>query len=335
MIGNTDFTLVVNHAQVYSLEAWKGMRAFLVGLCKIIGLPLSTDVVIYLSRSATTAFGAHKDLYSNFLFQLGGQKRFRLWKAEVFERRPEFIHGVPSDEIEDDSVSFDMTAGDLLYMPSGYYHFAEAGNELSIHVSLVLNADKNQTFHFVESLATSIAKNRYGVRGFDPFVSIDLSKQNPMDGLPAPLSSAFDAFANLDQDLKRSLLEAWTKRASAYGCTVVPPLLSTSSLRDQDLIQADKDSLIICHVQDNDAYVASNGYGFVSPGHPSLIRMIEQLKSGYAWRIRDLLKEHCGTILVTGSKFAMDKEAALVILNRLVQMRAIHRTVIRRTQRGT
>jgi hypothetical protein len=140
-LAHDDFTLVINGAQEFDFEFCCCLHSFSRGLLKEIGLPLKRDVVVYASHAAKTAAGVHKDPCSNFLFPVIGRKRFRLWPAEALRSNTKVIGSVSYEEVINESIACEVERGNLLYMPSSYYHVAEAEHGLSVHVSLVLRTD--------------------------------------------------------------------------------------------------------------------------------------------------------------------------------------------------
>ena len=136
------FTLVINNAQQHDLELCRWLGEFSRGLSIEVGLALSSDVVLYASITPKTAFGVHKVRNHNFLFPIVGRKRFRMWPGEALQTKPSIIGSTHYDEILDDGELYDVERGSLVYIPSNYYHVAEAENEPWAHVSLMTGLDQ-------------------------------------------------------------------------------------------------------------------------------------------------------------------------------------------------
>ena len=98
---------------------------------------------LYCSWHAHQAFGVHYDTHDVFAFQVTGEKTWRIYqryfkdpvKHPAFRSQDQAFHdahcGAVSQEVE-------MTAGDLLYIPRGYYHDALTDGDNSIHLAVSL-----------------------------------------------------------------------------------------------------------------------------------------------------------------------------------------------------
>jgi ribosomal protein L16 Arg81 hydroxylase len=136
------FTLVINNAQQHDLELSRWLGEFSRGLITEVGLALRSDVVLYASITPKTAFGVHKDRNHNFLFPMVGRKRFHMWPGEALQSKPSVIGSTHYDEILGDGEVYEVGRGSLLYIPSNYYHVAEAENQPWAHVSLMTDVDQ-------------------------------------------------------------------------------------------------------------------------------------------------------------------------------------------------
>lgn len=76
---------------------------------------------LYVTPAQAQGFPVHQDSNEGFLFQLSGSKQWTLYR--------------PSSSKQVYAQS-ELTAHDLLYIPSGWYHAARAGNDVSIHLTL-------------------------------------------------------------------------------------------------------------------------------------------------------------------------------------------------------
>jgi ribosomal protein L16 Arg81 hydroxylase len=136
------FTLVINNAQQHDLELCRWLGNFSRGLSIEVGLALRSDVVLYASTTPKTAFGVHKDRNHNFLFPMVGRKRFHMWPWEALQNKSSVIGSTHYDEILGDGEVYDVERGSLLYIPSNYYHVAQAENQPWAHVSLMTGVDQ-------------------------------------------------------------------------------------------------------------------------------------------------------------------------------------------------
>ncbi|MFZ1741665.1 MAG: cupin domain-containing protein [Pontixanthobacter sp.] len=101
---------------------------------------MSINAYFSAGRDAS-AFDAHFDSQDVFILQLEGEKEWRLWERE---RVPNAISGFPDAKSipqpqlpADESVI--LTAGDLLYVPRGMWHWPRSlDNHPSLHLTLTL-----------------------------------------------------------------------------------------------------------------------------------------------------------------------------------------------------
>lgn len=98
-------------------------------------LRFQTQVNIFVTPPGSKGFTAHYDDHSFFILQVSGKKHWKLYDSPVelplqeFRRRavmPEL--GAPRE--------ITLRAGDLLYLPRGFYHEAETTDETSVHITL-------------------------------------------------------------------------------------------------------------------------------------------------------------------------------------------------------
>ena len=78
----------------------------------------------YYTPANETCFKAHKDNQWIFIFQISGKKRWYL--------------GTNSEDATKNSTTFILEAGDILFIPKGMSHFAEAVETSSLHITLAL-----------------------------------------------------------------------------------------------------------------------------------------------------------------------------------------------------
>lgn len=92
------------------------------------------DTNMYLTPPAAQGFPPHIDQHDTFLVQIEGSKRWSIWKPDQqlplsgsteYDNPP---RGVPD-------LTVDLTAGDLLYIPHGWWHCGVTGEDLSLHLT--------------------------------------------------------------------------------------------------------------------------------------------------------------------------------------------------------
>lgn len=325
MVGDRDFTLLIDHAQAHDFELWRTMRSFVSGLVDRIGVPLRNEILIYVSKAQKTAIGMHQDPYSNFLFQLRGKKRFYLWPAEVFRSRPELMRTSRLAEVRDQATVVDSKPGDLLYIPSDYYHFAEASGDLSIHLSIIISIDQNIASHQAMRLISGIVRHRMDAVSAKPFLKLEKSSPNSLElNLPTAWTAIIDECSDLKYAFTQSMIGELLRVSTSFGCEVSPHLETPGcELTDDDAIELDTDSTIAYHVFEGTLYLASNGHGFSCPAHSSVLALVDCLTKAQAHRVSWFLETYCGRGAIGDVKSEINRDHIKVLLDRLYKIRAI------------
>lgn len=135
-------------------EAWLRQGASLVlneieslspGLAAIANLLGTTpggkvQANLYYSHRAHQAFDVHFDTHDVFALQISGEKRWRIYQRHfvdpivhpVFKQLDRKFHYANKGAMETEVL---MKPGDLIYLPSGFYHEALTETDISIHVT--------------------------------------------------------------------------------------------------------------------------------------------------------------------------------------------------------
>jgi len=329
LLDNRDFTLVVNNTQAFDFETWNMMRRFVSGLYSHIGLPLRAEVMIYLSHAGTTSVGVHRDLNSNFLFQVFGKKRFLMWPSKVFVDNPHLVRAHDVTDIPEAPIVADLNPGDLLYMPSDYYHMAdcthesETHNRLSVHVSFLIGAESQIGYHRAMRLILPLLKQRLDAVGMNPFVQVDGT--NPRErSLPTPLASILETVGDLDKYLHPLLVEESLRLVTAFGCEFSPPFLNAlRKLGSDDWLEMDPDSITASQTFSGTLYFVSNGHGLTCPAHPLAIDLIEQLTKPGRHKVDSLLQRFSGIGRVGESEVELRQQDIKSMLERMYCLGAV------------
>jgi hypothetical protein len=100
-------------------------------------IPLAKHISVhaYFTPRNSRGLGPHYDDHNVFVVQLQGGKTWRIYgPGDQFPIRPQEVgdnRNLPDLLHEDD-----MRAGDVLYIPRGFYHEARASDDTSLHLSL-------------------------------------------------------------------------------------------------------------------------------------------------------------------------------------------------------
>ena len=121
--------------------------------CRILGPELgrSFQTNAYLTPPHSQGYFPHWDNHEVFILQVMGSKR---WKIE--KRRRAFPGlgdkmGEEGRELRGDIYSFTLEQGDLIYIPRGFVHAADCGEDPSLHITLGI-----RPFFLEELLAVAI-----------------------------------------------------------------------------------------------------------------------------------------------------------------------------------
>lgn len=133
-----------------------------------------TGANVYASFQGVQAFASHCDLHDVFAVQCAGAKRWRIYR----NRADNPIEGLTGEgaqaqiDAAKGPVLMDVTlqAGDLIYIPRGFFHDAVATDTSSLHLTIsVAPAWGTLLFNFVEELARAES----GFRAYLPDARVD------------------------------------------------------------------------------------------------------------------------------------------------------------------
>jgi len=101
-------------------------------LCRRLAAEIGHPVFVnaYLTPHTEQGFGAHRDPYHAWLVQIEGSKTWRLWAPA----------SDPSTEQPDREIT--LVAGDVLWIPRGWWHSGHSGKEPSLHLTFTVWATK-------------------------------------------------------------------------------------------------------------------------------------------------------------------------------------------------
>lgn len=91
---------------------------------------------VYLTPPGERGLGVHFDRHDVFVLQVHGSKRWTVWPAAVELSSRDSGAGAAVGEPDEPLFAATLTAGDLLYLPRGVPHRAEALDDTSVHVAL-------------------------------------------------------------------------------------------------------------------------------------------------------------------------------------------------------
>lgn len=120
----------------------------------------------YLTPANSQGFGIHYDNHCALILQLHGRKRWTVFRPmeELPVTRCEQI--MPRDQLGTPVLETDLVAGDVLYIPRGFPHFAASADTSSLHLTLSLRT--MIWLEVIEALCRADAAFRQSVRPSSP-----------------------------------------------------------------------------------------------------------------------------------------------------------------------
>jgi len=138
-------------------EAHRPLRNFAVNCEKFFGCPVNINA--YAAWKTQHGFDIHFDTQDNFILQIYGRKRWRIWE-------PTREYPLPSDTAEPPKTSpiweGPLSDGSLLYIPRGWWHEASPLGEPSLHLTVSIKPPTGVDFiqSLVFQLRSSIVARR-------------------------------------------------------------------------------------------------------------------------------------------------------------------------------
>jgi len=122
-------------------------------LCRGLALELGHrfQTNLYLTPPRGKGFTPHWDNHDVFILQVLGSKHWKIEKTRRELPEPGKYMGDEGRELRGEVISCTLRQGDLIYIPRGFVHAAECGEEPSLHVTYGVTA-----FFFDELLSAAI-----------------------------------------------------------------------------------------------------------------------------------------------------------------------------------
>jgi ribosomal protein L16 Arg81 hydroxylase len=92
---------------------------------------------LYAAWRSEPGFGVHYDLQDTFILQVHGRKRWRVWAPTLDHPVAPNDARAPVPQGEPDWSGL-VAEGDLLYMPRGWWHAAQAIDEACLHITMTI-----------------------------------------------------------------------------------------------------------------------------------------------------------------------------------------------------
>ena len=96
----------------------------------------------YLTPTGSRGFRPHYDTHDVFIVQIFGSKEWKIYDHPVLQAHKEQPYDRESLAKEEPTAEFTLKAGDLLYIPRGLVHVADAEQETSMHLTVGVSTYK-------------------------------------------------------------------------------------------------------------------------------------------------------------------------------------------------
>ena len=150
-------------------RTWAPIGAFARELAAELGHPVQVNA--YVTPPSSRGFSAHYDIHDVFVLQIAGEKRWvvhapvldaPLRSQPWTERRDEVERAVTEEPLLD----VVLRAGDVLYLPRGFVHGAEALGDVSAHLTVGIHV---VTRHALLQALVALADDHEALRRSLPF----------------------------------------------------------------------------------------------------------------------------------------------------------------------
>jgi hypothetical protein len=315
------FELIVHHFQAHSIELWMRMRDFFRGLYELIGIPAEkSEAVVFLRNHAPTSFGLHKDDASVFMFILNGRKKILAWPNDRFVAKGDMFCTMDYEPFRDEATILEGEPGDIIYWPSSYWHVGESSGEWSASISLGLRLNYQPFADVVRHLIRLVSDRLGQAPRIDTYPFDPNSLRQSATEMPGEIRTAIDVLreVSLSADIEQVNKLAWLNRVTGFGFLRVPPPLPPGRLAEDEVIYAQKDYPIVWLPWSEGRMACSaNGHSFTLRESNCVIKMIERLNTGSAYRVKDLIEESAGSSTHDSTTLLQ------YVLGKLYSMRAI------------
>lgn len=161
-------TLVLQALQ----RTWGPVADFSTGLSGELGHPVQANA--YVTPPQNRGFDDHYDVHDVFVLQIEGSKRWIVHRPvhpDPLRDQPWTDHRAAVAEAAEGEPHIDtvLAPGDVLYLPRGWLHAAEAQGEVSIHLTLgIHNRTRYELAEQLAQAALAALRDDPGMRGSLP-----------------------------------------------------------------------------------------------------------------------------------------------------------------------
>lgn len=127
-----DYTVVINNVEKKSIRVAEFCRNFEKNLY------FNAIVNLYFTKANTQGLNYHYDTEDVFILQLEGKKEWRIYDVRADLPLTDELYQQPDCD-SSSFQTFQLSAGDVLYLPRGFVHEAHALEQDSLHLTLTVS----------------------------------------------------------------------------------------------------------------------------------------------------------------------------------------------------
>lgn len=331
ILGGRRFGVRLEDYTTFDDPTWFRLRDFLRPYFDVIGIPAKpTNIVLFLGDYARTPFGIHQDFHETFVFVLAGRKRFRTWPGEYFDESRNITGSLTYDAFLGDATTVEGGPGDVLYWPADHWHVGEgaAGFAASLSMAVTPGNGFRSPLEFFQR-AWSAAGERLGSPGRKSGPALVVAPRALAASARGISRSVEKARRSLEKAVAGSSLEdavksEWLDCATSLGIENPPRPLPWRTLKDDEILRGDPLYPVVWLPAGDDRMICSaNGHSFTIAAHPGIRKMLGELNTGRARRVKDLIEKYSGTVRTGRVEIEALPEGVRDILEKLRSIRAV------------
>lgn len=147
VIDNDSMFKLFNDGATIVIQGFDRSNTELGNFCRSISteIPFTFQPNIYLTPVKSQGFSPHYDTHDVICLQISGTKKWKLYNTPVELPTNQQRYQPSEDELDGNlpvSLEFELSPGDLLYIPRGLVHSAETSETASLHITLGLHPQK-------------------------------------------------------------------------------------------------------------------------------------------------------------------------------------------------
>ena len=302
--SNNRFGIILNSAQNYSDDLLKIIESLFSPLTERLGVPYGGfDITLFLGNYGFTPLGFHKDPIGHKVthFHLGpGKKEMYLIDSSLYENELRnitlsidgFKGCMAFNELIPHSIKYEIEAGDIFYMPNGYYH---VGNSPDLSVAI--------TIWHIEPTVRDI-QNELNLKLIDKIFSSTnenlIKSGNPENYFEQvmneikPILSYEDNYADLPLKeilpllLREHFMELESN--SFFISKSYPKNIVFEPVKDQLFCRNEPFKIVFEKLDQENALIFIRGHRKIFPYHIGMVPFIKDLNEGKTLSIESMLE---------------------------------------------